>query len=291
MYQLRTFSDVARTGSITRSARNLGYSQSSVTAHVRALELRVGATLFQRLPHGVRLTRAGEMFRGYVDQILAVVDKMSTALQRKGEAAGRVAVGATAPLVDTLVPRLVADVQGRHPRVRVSPRVLAATDLVAQVGDGVDLAFTLDDRTVGTVPRDRGVSTAELFAVELVAVAAPGGHEDRLVAADSGCVSHRALVRAAKDGRVGDRAVVETGSVAGARDLVLAGAGVAMLPLAAVTRHLASGALVEAAGIGRVTPVVTAVWPDQDWTSPAVAATLEIVRRQGARILRPEGSR
>ena len=56
---LTTFKAVAGTLSFTRAAADLGYVQSAVTAHVKALETELGVPLFDRLGRGVALTEAG----------------------------------------------------------------------------------------------------------------------------------------------------------------------------------------------------------------------------------------
>jgi LysR family glycine cleavage system transcriptional activator len=56
---LRAFEAAARTGAFTLAATELGVSPGAVTAHVKALEAMLGATLFERQAKGVRLTALG----------------------------------------------------------------------------------------------------------------------------------------------------------------------------------------------------------------------------------------
>jgi DNA-binding transcriptional LysR family regulator len=56
--QLKSFFWVARLGSITQAARQLGLSQPTVTAQIKALEEHYGVELFHR--QGGRLTVSGE---------------------------------------------------------------------------------------------------------------------------------------------------------------------------------------------------------------------------------------
>lgn len=96
---LRTFCTVVRSGSFTAAARRLGYSQSSVTARMRALEKQVGEPVFERLPAGVRLTPAGVTLRGYAQQLLGLVDEMEQALRGPTAAAPRLTLGLAPALV------------------------------------------------------------------------------------------------------------------------------------------------------------------------------------------------
>lgn len=57
---LRAFEAVARHGSFTGAANALGSSQSALSRHVLALESLLGRPLFERRPHSLVLTSAGQ---------------------------------------------------------------------------------------------------------------------------------------------------------------------------------------------------------------------------------------
>ena len=61
---LRVFLTLAREGSLTTAARSLGVSHPTVSRRVRALEQRIGARLFDRLPDRFVPTSAGEELLG-----------------------------------------------------------------------------------------------------------------------------------------------------------------------------------------------------------------------------------
>jgi DNA-binding transcriptional LysR family regulator len=57
---LRAFEAVAKHGSFTAAANALLVSQSALSRHVISLEKLIGAPLFERRPHSLALTKAGE---------------------------------------------------------------------------------------------------------------------------------------------------------------------------------------------------------------------------------------
>jgi len=57
---LRAFEGVAKHGSFTAAANALLISQSALSRHVIALERLTGVTLFERRPHALTLTKAGQ---------------------------------------------------------------------------------------------------------------------------------------------------------------------------------------------------------------------------------------
>lgn len=72
---LREFIDLARTGSFTRSARNLDLSQSALSKHIRALEQEVGFALFDRSTNHVELTEAGKIAFEGISSALEQLDR------------------------------------------------------------------------------------------------------------------------------------------------------------------------------------------------------------------------
>jgi len=57
---LRAFEGVAKHGSFTAAAHALLISQSALSRHVISLERLIGVQLFERRPHALTLTKAGE---------------------------------------------------------------------------------------------------------------------------------------------------------------------------------------------------------------------------------------
>jgi DNA-binding transcriptional LysR family regulator len=57
---LRAFEAVAKHGSFTAAAHALQISQSALSRHVMAIETLIGVQLFERRPHALNMTKAGE---------------------------------------------------------------------------------------------------------------------------------------------------------------------------------------------------------------------------------------
>ena len=73
---------VAETGTFSRAADRLGYTQSAVSQQIGSLERIVGTLLFERPggPRPVRLTTAGEMLMTHARAVLARVDSAAHGL-------------------------------------------------------------------------------------------------------------------------------------------------------------------------------------------------------------------
>ncbi|WP_420223351.1 LysR family transcriptional regulator [Pigmentiphaga litoralis] len=95
---LRTLASVAETGSVTRAARALHQSSSSVSRAVTCAEATLGIRLFDRGARGVLPTAAGEVLAMRVTRALHVLRAAADGLQVRG-----------APASVAALPRLVSD--------------------------------------------------------------------------------------------------------------------------------------------------------------------------------------
>ena len=69
---LETFRRTAELGSFTRAARHLGYSQSTVSAQIQALEEETRTPLFDRTGRKLRLTEGGRELLELAEEMLAL---------------------------------------------------------------------------------------------------------------------------------------------------------------------------------------------------------------------------
>src|SRR3954447_13955065 len=146
--RLLIFRSVARAGSISAAARELGWTQPAVSQHLRALERGAGCALLLRRASGVELTEPGRVLLARADA-LAVQLHMAeeeladlTALRR-----GRVRLAAYPSAAATLVPRAVAGLRARHPDVDVELAEAEPPEALALLSAGdadLGLVFSYD---------------------------------------------------------------------------------------------------------------------------------------------------
>src|ERR687886_2199644 len=118
---LKVLDAVARHGSVTAAARELHYSQPSVTHHLGRLEAEPGAQLVQRVGRGIRLTPAGRLLADRAAEIIGRIDAAHAELSAHvGLTAGRVRLAAFASAIGSLIPAAVATLAARHPSLEIS---------------------------------------------------------------------------------------------------------------------------------------------------------------------------
>jgi DNA-binding transcriptional LysR family regulator len=118
---LKVLEAVARHGSVTEAAKELSYSQPSVSHHLGRLEAATGAKLIQRVGRGIRLTPEGELLAGRATEILGRLDAASVELAaRVGLSAGRVRLAGFQTVLSTLVPKAAAELSRSHPGIELN---------------------------------------------------------------------------------------------------------------------------------------------------------------------------
>jgi DNA-binding transcriptional LysR family regulator len=118
---LKVLEAVARHGSVTEAARELHYSQSSVSHHLGRLEADTGAKLVQRVGRGIRLTPEGELLAQRATEILGRLNAASVELAaRVGLRAGRVRLAGFQTVLSTLVPKAAAELSRSYPGIELN---------------------------------------------------------------------------------------------------------------------------------------------------------------------------
>src|ERR671934_214814 len=118
--RLRVLDAVARHGSVTEAAKELHYSQPSVSHHLARLEAETGAQLLQRVGRGIRLTPAGQLLADRAAEIIGRIDAADAELSAHvGLTAGRVRLAGFASAIGSLVVPAAAALAREHPGLEV----------------------------------------------------------------------------------------------------------------------------------------------------------------------------
>ena len=161
--RLRVIDAVARHGSVTAAAKELHYSQPSVTHHLARLEAETGAQLLQRVGRGIRLTPAGQLLADRAAEIIGRIDAAGAELSAHvGLNAGRVRLAGFASANGSLVPAALATLANRHPGLEVNltdTHPLEALELLRTGKIEVAIIFRYDE----TEPEPPGVRLHHLL--------------------------------------------------------------------------------------------------------------------------------
>jgi DNA-binding transcriptional LysR family regulator len=286
--QLEFFLAVADAGSFTGAAQVLRIAQPSLSSSMRVLEEELGLLLFERHGRGVRLTAAGEALVGPARRTVRSFALAASAVRGVADGGfGRLSVvSSTLWAIQPLV-ALIGDFRQLRPQVRfevTDPAGRAA--VLEQVRTGrVD--FGLVDGVAPTGP----LSSQHLVNHEMLAVLPPGRDQPLtmstaelagrgFIATPRGSALRELLEAQLEAAGQPTEVMVETAHVASVVPLVLAAAGVAVLP-----EGMAAEAAAKGARVARLEPpvsvAVSLVWRTAGLNGVA-ADFLEVARHRYA---------
>ena len=142
---INTFLHIAELHSFSHAARELGYSQSAVSAQIAQLEAELETPLFDRVGKTVRLTDAGQTFLGYARTLLATAQQAQAALQPAKQISGSLRIALADSVCSTFLPGLLQRYHALCPQVELVLCTTTADGMLQMLGTNqVDLAYTLD---------------------------------------------------------------------------------------------------------------------------------------------------
>jgi len=160
---------IARTGSITLAASELGVTQQAASLRLRRLEQRLGRQLVVRAARSSQLTEDGSALLGLARPVLAAADAMDAGLDELLAGARPVTVAASLTIAEYFLPQWIGSyvASGNDPR-SVRSRATNTREVVRLVAESeADIGFV-----EGSEP-PRGLHYAFLANDELAVLVAP----------------------------------------------------------------------------------------------------------------------
>jgi len=241
--ELECFTAVAEELSFTRAAKRLHLAQPPLSRHIRALEDKIGARLFERQARTVALTPSGQVFyeetRGLLAQLVRAGDMARRSAH--GESA-RLRLGVVSAVLGADIVEVLRRFRELHPTVQVMLHDLSPAEQLRLIAEG-----RLDAGFVGLAPVERptGVRFVRWGQERLLAFV-PSGHalahrarvsladlrQERFVAVSSEAAPAFSVFVNDLCRKAGfrPRIVLESPRAQAVAVMVAAGSGVAILP-------------------------------------------------------------
>jgi DNA-binding transcriptional LysR family regulator len=169
--QLHTFLAVCRHLHFGRAAASLHISQPALSQQIRVLERDVGADLFVRTSHMVKLTDAGRALEDAAARVLLEADRAQRLVDgATGGEAGTLVIGSVNTALAGLTPRIMRAVRAEAPDLRLEVYHMdTAAQLAALADRRIDVGVVREAAPTAQLDNERLVSEP------LVAVL-PAGH-------------------------------------------------------------------------------------------------------------------
>jgi len=136
---------IVRAGSIRKAAATLAITSTALNRRLLALEEELGEELFERLPKGVRLSTAGEVFYHFARSQLRDMERVKSHIaDLKGERRGHVAIACSQAMLTSYLPKEIAYYRKQHPAVTFEVQIRdrsAAEQALLDVSADIALVF------------------------------------------------------------------------------------------------------------------------------------------------------
>lgn len=135
---------VADLNSVSQAAVTLNMSQPAVSRTIASVERYFGATLLHRTGRGVVPTQAGlEALKAIEQSTLSLEEARSNILSATGHISGKVTIGVTPMVGQTMIARVVRRVRTEHPNIDVRTLEGNGSAITKWLAEGqIDLAVT-----------------------------------------------------------------------------------------------------------------------------------------------------
>lgn len=241
--ELKSFYAVARCGTVTKAAAQLGVSQPTVTGQLRQLESRYGVELFHRQGRGMRLSDAGQRLMPMVEKLVQQETEIDFRLRDASELReGSLRVGATGPyyIMDT-----VRRYNQRYPGIELTVAIGNSQGMLQALHDyRIEIAtssFFVDDRhlyrkTIAADPirivTHRDHPLARRGRASLAELS-----DHALLLREPGSMTRQLTEEALASAGVRVRRTLEIGSRESIRQAILCQLGVSLIPSREIPTH------------------------------------------------------
>lgn len=155
---LITFIKINDTKSFTKAAADLGYSQSAVTAQIKALEKELGVPVFNRIGKSISLTAAGVKLLNYANQILTLEQSAIADIKDPQTMTGKLRMAIAESLSIAFLPDILFYYRHLHPEVDLIVKSADSCSMFQMLKENhYDLVYTIDklyDRPEFSRPRE-----------------------------------------------------------------------------------------------------------------------------------------
>ncbi|XEC94067.1 LysR family transcriptional regulator [Paenibacillus tarimensis] len=274
---LITFRTIVEVGGFKKAAEQLGYAQSSVTAHIKELEAELEYPLFDRLGKSVALTEAGRRFLPYAADIIALYTKSKQAVSGTGEPSGLLIIGASESMMIYWLPRLIKDFMKYYPKVELILKPLDYPHISEQLKKGdIDIAMLVE--LSAWTPEELIIRKLKNEKLALVQSASIPNVSETMLYMEPSC-SYRGIIddHLKQEGKT-TVLKMELQSIEVIKKCILCGLGKSFLPFFAVQEEIQRGELKEIPSNAQQFPIsIYAAVHKNKWLSTNVDTFLNFI--------------
>ncbi|MCQ6282791.1 LysR family transcriptional regulator [Bacillus sp. EB600] len=281
-----TFKKVIEMGSFTKAAEYLGYTQSTVTSHIQALEEHLGGPLFDRMGRKVILTDIGKKLLHYTQEILETYGKIENIAIEEKDVRGEIKIAAPESLTVYRLEPILREFRKKFPHVNISLSNANCGDNKKAILNGsADIAFVMLPQL-----QDSDLIVHSLLDESIVLVGSPDcslnildiSYENQkinecVITNEKECSYRRIFEEYLRERGIEPSHTMELWSIEAIKRCVMSGLGISYLPLMTVEDEIQEGRLKILPCDGDFKQIFSqVVYHKNKWISPALSAFINI---------------
>jgi DNA-binding transcriptional LysR family regulator len=285
--QLKTFATIARLGSFVQAADALGYAQSTITAHIQALENETKVRLFERLGHRVELTAQGKLLLPYAEQVIKLTSEAAKVLANPDIPQGPLTIGTAESFGTYRLPALLQVYRRINPKVELILKFVNCDAICDDIRKNkIDVGLIINNKVW-----EKDLVVEDISSEQMLIVAAPDHPlsqkgrvmpldfaETCVVLTEPGCSYRLTLEQIFKEFRTTPQSILEASSIETIKQLIMLGLGASMLPRFTIEKELAEGRICAVQWGGPTFDYkVQLLYHKDKWISPVLQALFQVV--------------
>lgn len=247
--EMAIFAHVVEAGSFTGAAKNLGLPKSTVSRKITQLEERLGVRLIQRTTRSLRLTDTGTAYYNHCARILSEIEEANIAVtQMQSTPTGTLRITAPVLFGSTILAGLLAEFSEMHPQLTID--MVLSDSRLDLVQEGFDIAFRVgqleDSSLIGRYLGDvRAILCASPdYLKRSGSPKAPDELPSHTLVSSMQWIQWHLIGPNQQELNLAIKPRIQVNDFASIYSLVLAGAGIAPVPMMLAASALRSGNLV-----------------------------------------------
>lgn len=255
--RLQVFNKVVELQSFTKAAEVCGFSQPTVSEHIRILEETFGGRLLERHGRQVFPTAVGKVLYQYARRLIQLEEDTFQAVEKfKGDMSGTLVIGASNIPGTYLLPRLIGSFKTRNPAVKLIMKISDSNDIFKRlIENHIEIAILGAD-----FPVDNRLESIEVFTDHMLLAVHPdhrlaGGSSVKLeefvgepfIFREKGSGTRNVMTQVFEKNGYDSLAldvVAEFGNMGSIRQGIKAGIGVSILSSLAIAEDIRQGSIV-----------------------------------------------
>ena len=143
---LTTFMQIVESGSFTKAASVLGYTQSTVSFQIKQLEEELSCSLFDRIGRSIKLTDRGELLLAHAMDIRRSMQKFDEDFRQTKAPEGQVHIVSSDSICEKMMLLNYRNFYKAYPGIKLVFSTGNTEDMLAMLErNEADITFTLDD--------------------------------------------------------------------------------------------------------------------------------------------------